>query len=260
MKTTSTIGSGNGSNVDQFYYPSGVCVTDLAIYVTDTYNRRVQKWSRNATNPVTISVSSYISYAYFVFVDKYTNLYLSDCPNHRVIRFAPNSSVPVMVAGNGTRGSAANQLACPLGFSVDDVGTVYVADYWNHRIQKWMNGASSGITVAGTGGSGSTSAQLNYPKWVAVDTNGFMYITDTSNNRIVRWASNATQGVCIIACTSTSGNQANQLNGPVGLAIDSHGSIYISDKGNNRVQKFQILNNTGKCAIIKRSFASLKIF
>ena len=256
MKTTSTIGSGYGSNVDQFYYPSGVCVTDLAIYVMDASNYRVQKWSRNATNPVTISVSSYISYAYFVFVDKYNNLYLSDCTNHRVIRFAPNSSVPVTVAGNGTRGSAANQLACPLGFSVDDVGTVYVADYWNHRIQKWMNGASSGITVAGTGRSGNASAQLDSPKWVAVDTNGFMYIADTSNNRVVRWAPNATQGVCIVACTSTSGTQANQLNGPTSLAIDSRGSIYVSDQNNNRVQKFQILNITGECAILTRSFGS----
>jgi sugar lactone lactonase YvrE len=251
MRKISTIGSGYGSNVDQFDYPSGVFVTDTAIYVMDATNRRVQKWSRNATNPITMPGSSYINYAYFLFIDQFNNLYLSDCSNAQVIRFAPNSSVPVIVAGDGTSGSAANQLDCPLGIFVDDVGTVYVADYWNHRIQKWYSGALSGITVAGTGSSGSSLTQLSNPKWVVVDTNGYMYIADTGNNRIIIWAPNATSGVCIIACTGTYGNRANQLNGAGSLAFDSNGSIYVSDMNNNRIQKFQILNNNSECIIIK---------
>ncbi|CAF1027403.1 unnamed protein product [Adineta steineri] len=245
MSSISIIGAGYGSNLNQFYYPSGVFVTSAYIYITDTYNHRVQKWFRNATNPVTIVGSSYISYAYFPFIDKYNNLYLSDCGYSQVIRFAPNSSSPVIVAGNGTSGSAASQLGCPLGISVDDSGTVYVADYWNHRIQKWVYGASSGVTVAGNGSIGNSLMQLNYPKSVVVDTNGYMYIVDTGNNRIVKWAPNANSGVCIIACSGVSGNQMNQLSGPVSLAFDSQGSIYIGDMGSNRVQKFQNMNNTG---------------
>ncbi|CAF3637151.1 unnamed protein product [Adineta steineri] len=245
MSNISIIGDGYGSNLSQFYYPSGVFVTAAYIYIMDAYNHRVQRWLRNGTNPVTIPVRPYMDYAYFLFIDKYSNLYLGDCGYSQVLRFSPNSSSPTIVAGNGTAGSTASQLFCPLGVFVDDSETVYVADYSNHRIQKWAYGASFGVTVAGNGLNGNSLMQLNYPKSVVVDTNGYMYIVDTGNNRIVKWAPNANSGVCIIACSGVSGNQMNQLSGPVSLAFDSQGSIYIGDMGNNRVQKFAYINNTG---------------
>ncbi|UJR11997.1 hypothetical protein I4U23_016175 [Adineta vaga] len=241
-----TIGSGSGSNASQFNYPSGVFVTNSSIYVADASNYRIQKWTRNATNPITILNSSYIGYVYFVFVDKYENVYLSDCPNKKVMRLAPNSSVPVTVAGNGTSGATPTQLSCVLGIFVDDEKTLYIADYSNHRIQKWFNGASSGITVAGTGVCGSSFTQLCNPKWVILDANGNMYIADNGNHRIMRYAPGASSGDCIIACTGTSGIGSNQLNGPVGLAFDSAGSIYVSDLENSRVQKFSLVTNASQ--------------
>jgi hypothetical protein len=57
-------------------------------------------------------------------------------------------------------------------------------------------------------------------------------------------APNATSGVCIAGCAgTTSGTRANQFYHPVDLAFDNNGSLYISDHFNNRIQKFQILNN-----------------
>jgi glucose/arabinose dehydrogenase len=78
-----------------------------------------------------------------------------------------------------------------------------------------------------------------------------MYIVDRGNNRIVRWPPGATSGVCVVACTGFSGSQVNNLYYPIDVAFDSNGSLYVSDDGNSRVQKFQILNNTSECSNIK---------
>src|SRR4051812_10948433 len=42
----------------------------------------------------------------------------------------------------------------------------------------------------------------------------------------------------IIAGTGTSGLGANQLFNPYGLALDSQTSLYVVDRGNDRVQKY----------------------
>jgi sugar lactone lactonase YvrE len=76
-----------------------------------------------------------------------------------------------------------------------------------------------------------------------------MYISEAGNSRITRWAPNSTFGVCIATCTGTAGTASTQLNGPQSLTFDSHGSLYVSDRSNNRVQKFQILRYQGTFSI-----------
>jgi sugar lactone lactonase YvrE len=245
------IGAGYGSAINQFGYPTDVFITGTSLYVLDRINNRTQTWSTNGTNPSTIIKSASLVNGAYMFIDKYGNIYVSDWNHGTVIRFAPNSSVSVTVAGNGTNGNQLNQLNDPYGIYVDDNLTLYVADYTNNRIQMWTYGASFGHTVAGNGSAGSSLTQLNNPDPIIVDINGYMYIGDYGNNRILRWAPNATSGVCIAACTGASGIKANQLNGPSSLAFDSNGSLYICDYLNNRLQKFQILNNQSN--IITRS-------
>jgi hypothetical protein len=76
-----------------------------------------------------------------------------------------------------------------------------------------------------------------------------MYISEAGNSRITRWAPNSTFGVCIATCTGTAGIASTQLNAPLSLAFDSHGSLYVSDGSNNRVQKFQIIVYQGTFSI-----------
>ena len=156
----------------------------------------------------------------------------------------------VIIAGTGSSGAQSNRLNSPYGIFVDDNRTLYIADYGNHRIQMWKYGALSGSTVAGTGTSGPSLTQLDNPSAVVVDTNGYMYIVDTENERILRWPPNSTSGVCIAACTGTSGTSTNKLNWPSALAFDSDGSLYVCDLDNNRIQKFQILDNQSKNPMI----------
>jgi sugar lactone lactonase YvrE len=256
---TAVIGQGSTSNMYTLNYPTDIFVTRTMIYITDSLNYRVQKWSRNLSNPVTVAgifgvkgISTdmtTLSRCFALFVDNYANLFVSDFDNNRVMMFPWNSTSGTggaMVAGTGISGSGINQLKGPYGLFVTDNGVLYIADYNNHRIQKWVLGGTSGVTVAGTGVAGNGLSQFNGPNTILVDLNGYMYITDEDNGRIMRWEPGAFIGECIAGCSGTPGAAANQLDHPNSIAFDSSGSMYVSDWRNNRVQNFQILDEISK--------------
>jgi uncharacterized protein (TIGR03437 family) len=101
-------------------------------------------------------------------------------------------------------------------------------------------------TVAGNGSAGyqgdngpATAAELSNPSGIALDSSGNFYFDDYGNNR-VRMVSNGT--ITTVAGNGTygfSGNGGNatsaQLGYPSGVAVDSAGSLYITD--NYRVLK-----------------------
>jgi sugar lactone lactonase YvrE len=246
----SIIGSGPGSNSSQFNNPYGLFIKDTSLYVIDYNNYRVQKSLLNGSNPSTVPGISTSNSPFYLYVDNDDNIYLSDTFNNRVLFFPYNSTNFTTVAGNSTPGSLNNQLNKPFGVFVNQNGTIYIADYGNHRIMKWFSGATFGILTAGSGTCGSTSTQLCYPAQILVDTNEYMYISELTNVRITRWAPNSTFGVCIAACTGLIGTAANQLNWPSSIAFDSNGSLYVNDRTNHRIQKFQILSQyQSKCQI-----------
>ena len=98
--------------------------------------------------------------------------------------------------------------------------------------------------MAGTGIGGNGLSQLNRPFTVLVDLYGYMYITDKENNRIIRWAPGASSGKCIVGCSGYSGIDPSQLNAPTSMTYDPNGFLYVNERGNNRVQKFQVLTET----------------
>ena len=103
-------------------------------------------------------------------------------------------------------------------------------------------------TVAGTGTAGysgdggqATSAQLNAPLGVAVDAQGSLYIADDVDHRVRKVSGGIITTVAGTGSAGFSGDggQATsaQLNFPFGVAVDTQGSLYIADYGNNRVRK-----------------------
>ncbi len=184
-----------------------------------------------------------------IAVDSAGNLYVADQLNHRIRKIA--NGLITTVAGNGTpgfsgdNGPATNaQLQNPFGVAVDSAGNLYIADTNNHRVRKVANGVIT--TVAGGGVSGlgdngpATSAQLSAPGGIAVDIAGNLLITDLYNNLvrkvtggvITTVAGNGTQGFSGDNGPATKG----QLNGPLGVAVDASGNIYVADEGNNRIR------------------------
>ena len=85
-------------------------------------------------------------------------------------------------------------------------------------------------------------ARLALPEGVAVDHSGNVYVSEYWNNRIRRVDRAGT--ITTYAGTGKKGYSgdgapavAAQFDGPVDLAVDDSGNLYIADSGNNRVRR-----------------------
>src|SRR5207244_3189795 len=88
----------------------------------------------------------------------------------------------------------------------------------------------------------SNSGNIRHPWSVAVDSKNNVYWTDTEFNQVAT-AGPAGGSANLVAGDGTAGSggdggppQAAQLNLPKGLAIDTAGTVYIGDSGNNKVR------------------------
>jgi uncharacterized protein (TIGR03437 family) len=153
------------------------------------------------------------------------------------------------VAGNGTPGFSGDngpatsaQLNSPNGVALDSAGNLYVAD--NVRIRLVSSGVITSVAGGGTslGDNGpATIAQLSVAAGVALDSAGNLYIADANYCRI-RKVSNGV--ITTVAGNGTCGFGGDngpaisaQLSYPQSVAVDSGGTLYISDTWNNRVRK-----------------------
>ncbi|MFD0309636.1 RICIN domain-containing protein [Streptomyces sp. NPDC127119] len=159
------------------------------------------------------------------------------------------------VAGTGVAGFKGDnepaltaQLNRPYGIAVDSTGTLYFSDYNNHRVRRITTDGKIS-TVAGTGVAGyrgdngpALAAQLNSPREVAVDSAGALYITDAGNHRVRKITADGTistvAGIGVAGFAGDGGPAtAARLNYPLGVAVDSADTVYISDHTNHRVRK-----------------------
>ncbi|HTA81929.1 MAG TPA: hypothetical protein VK783_03290, partial [Bacteroidia bacterium] len=104
------------------------------------------------------------------------------------------------------------------------------------------------VVGGGTGDGGpATGAALSYPFSVATDAAGNIYLADAGHNSIRKIT---TAGIIsTIAGNGKAGFMgdggpatAAELNGPISIAFDGAGNMYISDYGNNRIR---MVNTTG---------------
>ncbi len=217
------------------------------IYVDNgNLNGRVDKWTSNINSSVP---AMYVSKAcYGLFVDINDTLYCSLRYVHQVVTKSldSHSNITIIVAGNGTAGSASNMINNPEGIFVDINFDLYVADYNNSRIQLFKSGQLNATTVAGNESSNSTITLL-HPSGIVLDADGYLFIVDSGNNRIVGSGPNGFR--CVAGCSGI-GSASNQLYYPRTLSFDSYGNMFVTDWENSRIQKFLLSTNScGKCAI-----------
>lgn len=127
--------------------------------------------------------------------------------------------------------------------------TLYVSDFAKHQVFKVdLNSGQvtpfAGNGTAGTAGDGgaAVSAQLNEPAGIAVDSAGNVYVADTTANLVRRID---TAGIITtVAGDGTTGTPSYSGDGPatgvklgkpIGLAIDSSGSLYIAASTQGRI-------------------------
>jgi sugar lactone lactonase YvrE len=197
-------------------------------------------------------------------------LFVADRDNRRVLRFSSaakmiNGSAAEAVLGQpdfvtrtrNTGGLSASTTNDPNAVCVDGSGRLWVADMTNNRVLRFDNAStiasvSSANGVLGqpdfvTNSTGLTASKMNTPTSVYVDGNGTLWVADRANNRVLRFANAAAKANGAAAdgvlgqadfVTATTGLTASTMNTPWGVHVDFNGRLWVADRLNNRVLRF----------------------
>ncbi|CAF0897728.1 unnamed protein product [Adineta steineri] len=135
-------GNDKGNQLNQLHAPTFIFVDeDQSIYVSDWFNHRVMKWTKDAKEGKVVAGGNgqgknlnQLSLPAGVIVDGFGQIYVADFGNNRVMCWCEGNDEGEIIIGGKVRG---NQLDCPCGLCFDDEGNLYVADWGNHRIEKF---------------------------------------------------------------------------------------------------------------------------
>lgn len=154
-----------------------------------------------------------------------------------------------LIAGDGQDGvqdgaASASRFSDPYGVALGPRGTIYVADGGGANRIRVIQPDGAVSTLAG-GKEGfndglGTAAAFHTPSAIALDHLGNLFVADTGNHAIRRVAPDG--AVTTIAGSGSPGyvdgiGRAAQFNGPVGVAVDEAGIVYVADTYNDRIRR-----------------------
>ncbi len=187
------VSSGTGTTASTLNKPSGICVSDLNIWVADYSNNRVLRYDNAASKPDGGSADVVLGQVDFT---------------------------------TATSGLSNTKFNLPMDCDVDGFGNLWVVDRNNNRILGFanQNTITNGVAatyVCGQAGfstktSGATSSSLNSPRSIAVNNAGYSFlVADAANNRILEFSLNS--------------NLLPTVSSPTSTGIDSYCAILGGD-------------------------------
>jgi len=172
------------------------------------------------------------------------NLFVADTFNNTIRKLVLATGQVTTLAGKaGSSGNtdgvgSAARFNWPYGVAADRSGNVYVADYGNHRIRKIVvaTGEVTTLEVKGTGIGGSYG-----PHGIALDGFGNVYVTARNFNTIRKLVL-ATGEVTTVAGNGQPGSADGtgveaRFSEPSGMTIDTAGTFWVADTGNNCIRR-----------------------
>eukprot|EP00931_Biecheleriopsis_adriatica_P114719 TRINITY_DN90632_c0_g1_i1.p1 TRINITY_DN90632_c0_g1~~TRINITY_DN90632_c0_g1_i1.p1 ORF type:complete len:391 (-),score=74.37 TRINITY_DN90632_c0_g1_i1:59-1156(-) len=127
-------------------------------------------------------------------------------------------------------------------------GSLIICDTWSHRVLCYPLQADAGpltvpeppVLLAGVPNSTACTAEkLSFPSCVVIAPDGALLVSDTNNHRIQRFEPGQLQGKTVAGSESgNAGASPSELNMPTGLCVDADGSIFVADRMNSRILRF----------------------
>lgn len=234
----------SGSGDGQFNRPVGISLAENGdVYVVDRLNARVQyftpgsphtfagKWGCNCSEPNPVGFVA----PYGIYVDQSSTpdvVYVTnDYFNHTVKRFTlagallnkwgPESTL--------TPGSAAGDMAAPVGVIADSTGTAWVLEQGNSRIQTFSDVATSPTSTGTFGTNGNADGQFRDPLGVAAAADGSVYVTDGGNKRVQHLSAKNE----LLHQWSSMGSGLGQFEQIGGVAVGPDGNVWVLNYANN---------------------------
>jgi sugar lactone lactonase YvrE len=239
----------------RFYEPTGLDVDRQGnIYVSDYGNHVIRKVTLQGDVTTLAGLALQMGFRdgrgsgarfhcpYSPAVAANGDIFLSDSDNHVIRRITQRGEV-VTLAGDGSAGSdngtgSAARFDEPYGIDIDSGGNIIVADSENHTIRR-VTPTGVVTTIAGSPGQAGfadgrgSDARFRHPTDVAVASDGTIYVADEQNNLIRRI--DTAGDVTTFAGSTGAGpdvdgvGTAARFDDPLGIAMDSAGTLYVSD-------------------------------
>ena len=171
-----------GTENGEFIVPHSMAFdSEGNIYVTDTNNHRIQKFTNDGEFITKWGTEGsgdgeFSSHAHGVTKDSFDNFYITDRFNHNVQKFTSDGE---FITKWGTEGTGDGQFGLPLGIGVDSKGNVFIIDQ-----------ATSSINQFSNEGQFLNKIIFNFDKLedIEIDSNDDIYVTDRNKNEILKFS------------------------------------------------------------------------
>lgn len=252
--------------------PVGLVTDRLGnLYIADWGNNRVRKVL--ATSGVISTVAgtggagispdgqpaarSQLHHPIALSFDTAGDLFIADSSNNRVSEVVAPAGVMVTVAGTGQAGFAGDggparkaALNTPVAVALDSAGDLFIADSGNGRVREVMAHSMIIRTVLGTSVSGDSGdggpashAQIVRPVALAMMDANHLLIDDYGANRVRIINLRSFQVGTLMGTGHAAGATGDgqppvttSLPGPISIATDTVGNVFVATAGDTRVR------------------------
>jgi tripartite motif-containing protein 71 len=242
----------NGTGDGEFDWPVDIAVSSLGnvfpstdVFVLEFDNNRIQKF--HFSNPCPTGTTQVATGVCFVTkwgktgrengeflsprgvaIAPDSSIFVADTGNHRIQKF---SSDGIHIRSWGTQGSSVGQFLYPYDVTVDREGNVFVADLGNNRTQKFSN---TGVFIRAWGKSGTGDGEFRFPMKIDTDPSGNVFVSEGNSHRVQKFTNTG---------SFLTKSAPGELSHPVGIAVDTTGTVYVVDLGEPEVKIKEFTNN-----------------
>jgi tripartite motif-containing protein 71 len=230
-------GEGDG----EFTLPYGLDVDrEGNVWVADRGNNRIQEFDPNGNFLLSFGSEGeeegeFRELRHVGVDDKLKRVYAVDSENHRIQIFDINGT---FIKSSGTLGNASGQFNVPVTLVIDSKGDLFINERGNERVQKL---SAEGDPILMWGSRGPGQSQFCHSEHLAIDKFDNIYVADPQSDpgcsleASIKKFDNNGKFITSWRVLPAGDSEAD----PEHLAVDSDGNVYLSERGNHRIQVYR---------------------